>query len=70
MSKKCIFCGRHDVRQPALPLGIVMAGSVPMCEYHFKLYRDWASDKEWDAMRKIVKEYLKKEGYDGTNGDP
>lgn len=63
MKNKCIFCGRPELRQTAVPMPVITEGGVPMCEYHLKMFRDWADEKEWEKMREIYKEYKKGTGY-------
>lgn len=57
----CIFCkNKLFMKQPTIKMPVVIYDDVPMCEYHFRLYKDWATDAEWDEMRDIIKKWRKK----------
>ena len=65
---KCIFCGHPEIKQPAVSTAIV-TNITPMCEYHYKMFKDWATDEEreegmintaeeWTEIRKHVILYM------------
>lgn len=60
---KCIFCGHPEIRQPAIKMPIV-TNQTPMCEYHYKMFKDWATDGEREKMEKIYNKYKRRRGHD------
>lgn len=60
---KCIFCGHPEIKQPAVSTAIV-TNVTPMCEYHYKMFKDWATDEERAKMEKIYNKYKRRRGHD------